>query len=496
MRLWRPGAHGFSAARWWFVRLIGLVYLFAFWSLALQTDGLIGRDGILPAHEYLTAVDSWATNHGLGIGRFLQWPTVAWLSTSDRFLHAVAVGGAVLGGLTMLGAAPALLLPLLWAGYLSLSVVGRDFLGFQWDALLLEAGMLAIPMAPMTWWDRPGRAVDPPRVARLLIWWLLFRLMFGSGVVKLASGDPTWRDLSALAVHYETQPLPTVVAWHVSRLPLVVHRGMAAAVLVVELLVPWLMLVRGRPRLAACGVFIALQAGIALTGNYAFFNLLTIALCVTLLDDRTLRPFRQSPAAYRDAGAWRRAAPRWLALALAVVTVPVSLVGLARQLGTSLPGEAMVLPVAAAVAPFRSINAYGLFAVMTTARLEVDIEGSDDGVVWRPFGFAFKPDDPGQPPRWIAPFQPRLDWQMWFAALSRYDQEDWLRRFCARLLEGSRPVRQLLDRDPFSGRPPHLLRAVLYRYRFSTAEQRQSSGLWWTRERLSAYSPQLSREER
>jgi hypothetical protein len=370
-------------------------------------------------------------------------------------------------------------------------VVGRDFLGFQWDALLLEAGVLAIPMAPMTWWDRPGRPVDPPRVARLLIWWLLFRLMFGSGIVKLTSGDPTWRDLSALAVHFETQPLPTVAAWYVSRLPLIVHRGMTAAVLIVELLVPWLMLVRGRPRLAACGAFIALQVGIALTGNYAFFNLLTIALCITLIDDRTLRRFRQSRAAHRDPGAWRRAAPGWLAVALAIVTVPVSLVGVAHQLRTALPGEAMVMPVAAAVAPFRSINTYGLFAVMTTVRLEVEIEGSDDGVAWRPFGFAFKPDDPGQPPRWIAPFQPRLDWQMWFAALSRYDQEDWLRRFCARLLEGSRPVRQLLDLDPFGGRPPRLLRAVLYRYRFSTAEQRRSSGVWWTRERLSAYSPQL-----
>jgi hypothetical protein len=501
----------YAIATWFLLRLLGLVYLFAFWSLATQIRGLVGNEGILPAREYMAAIADLVEGDRVGPGQIFQWPTLFWLSTDDGFLIGVSTAGAVLGALLAIGVAPALLLPLLWAAFLSLNVVCRDFLSYQWDALLLETGLLAIPLAPLTWWHSPRDRVDPPWIARWLVWWLLFRLMFGSGVVKLASGDPTWRDLTAMTFHYETQPLPTPLAWYVSRLPDGFHKATTAAVLALELTAPWFMFGPRTVRAAACAVLIALQSGIALTGNYAFFNLLTIALSLMLLDDaafelkcssssslrvfvaaRTRRGFGGKESVKRRAGTSQQCA----AWTLALVTVPVSVVTLTGQMGIRLPGSTLTAPLAAFVEPFRSVNAYGLFAVMTTTRPEIIVEGSNDGVTWLPYEFKYKPGDVRQRPRWVAPFQPRLDWQMWFAALSRFEQEAWFQSFCIRLLEGSPSVTRLLAHDPFEGTPPHFVRGVLYLYRFADAETRRTAQVWWTRAELEPYSPALSLRQR
>ena len=476
----------YATARWLVLRLLGVVYLFAFWSLAQQVIGLIGHDGILPAAEYMASVREFADASGIGVDRYRLVPTLCWFGTSDLFLQTLPLVGVALAALLIAGIAPIVILPLLWLLFLSLTIVSRDFLSFQWDALLLESGLLTIGLAPFRWRDRRRDAIDPPPLARWLIWWLLFRLMLGSGIVKLASGDPTWRNLTALAVHYETQPLPTPVAWYAAQLPLWVHQASTAFVFAVEIVGPWLIFARLTRTLAAVA-FIALQSIIALTGNYAFFNLLTMTLCVMLLDDRTLRVVGRRET---SGDVVNSANPAWVPLVLALVTVPVSGAMLAAQLGLGTPPIAR--PLLGAIDPLRSVNPYGLFAVMTTTRPEIIVEGSVDGTTWRAYEFRDKPGAVTRQLPWVAPFQPRLDWQMWFAALGRYEEEPWFWSFSRRLLEGSPAVLRLLDRDPFDGKPPRFVRATLYQYRFSDRATHRATGVWWRRERVRDYSPVLS----
>jgi hypothetical protein len=473
------------------LRLLGVVYLVAFWSLATQIVGLIGHDGILPAAEYMDRARAFVAAENIGLDRYRLLPTVCWLGASDAVLRALCLGGVALAALLVIGILPVVVLPLLWIDYLSLSVVGRDFLSFQWDALLLETGLLAMLIAPLTVRERPRSPVDAPRLGVWLMLWLLFRLMFGSGAVKLASGDPTWRNLTALLFHYETQPIPTPLAWYGHHLPAWFNQGSTAAVLAIELIAPFMILGSRRLRHAAFWVLVGLQVTIALTGNYAFFNLLAAALCIFLLEDARSGSARPSLDRH-DAHFFT--VRRVVSIVVAAVTVPVSALALASRIGLELP----IWPLASAaevVAPFRSVNTYGLFAVMTTTRPEIIIEGSDDGIGWKAYEFAYKAGDLHRRPPWVAPHQPRLDWQMWFAALSSYDAEPWFQRFCRRLLEGSPVVLRLLAYDPFEGRTPRYVRATLYRYRFSDRSAKRADGVWWTRERLGEYSPVLSLSE-
>jgi hypothetical protein len=479
-----------------FLRMLGLVYLIAFWSLAVQIRGLIGHDGILPAGEYLAAASEWASSQQMGLDRFRLLPTLCWFSTSDAFLVALPVVGAVLAALLVAGVAPVVVLPLLWVDYLSLSVACGEFLSYQWDALLLETGLLAIFLAPLALWLPFRGGIDPSRISRWLLWWLLFRLLFGSGIVKLASGDPTWANLTALAFHYETQPLPTPIAWYAHHLPLWFQKLSTASTLAVELVAPWFIFGPRRLRLAAAGLSVGLQVIIWTTGNYTFFNLLTIALCLLLLDDRTFERVgaivRVSAPAQAPERKHRAHWPVWITAAVALVTVPVSFVALTGAVRLNLPGSAVVERVASFIAPFRSVNRYGLFAVMTTTRPEIIVEGSNDGTTWLPYEFKYKAGDLRRRPAWVAPYQPRLDWQMWFAALGQFDQEPWFRSFCGRLLQGSPSVLGLLASDPFQGSPPKFVRGELFRYRFSDVATRQRDHTWWTRERIGPYSPVLS----
>lgn len=472
----------YTRATWLFLRLLGIAYLFAFWSLNQQILGLVGHDGILPADQYLSDARTLPA-----LSRFWMLPTLTWVSVSDTALRGFCLGGVALSSLLVVGVLPWIVLPLLWLIYLSLSVVCGEFLSYQWDALLLETGFLAIFLAPLVRRERPRTLTEPPRIAIRLMLWLLFRLLVSSGAVKLASGDDTWHSLTALAFHFETQPLPTPVAWYFHWFPPPLLKMMTAATLAIEIGAPLLIVAPRRLRALGFVLIAGLQVLIALTGNYAFFNLLTIALCCFLLDDVALGRWgtlaeRTEPSSIR----------RGLLLAVAVVTVPVSVIAFTRAIAIDLPGAAVVEPLAVMVSPFRSVNGYGLFAVMTTTRPEIVIEGSEDGETWQEYEFKYKAGDVHRRPPWIAPHQPRLDWQMWFAALGQFDSEPWFQRFCVRLLEADATVLKLLERDPFEGRRPKYLRAVLYRYRFSDSTIRGRDGAWWTREPLGRYSPTLS----
>ena len=318
-RLWGRAAvpSTYGRATWLFLRVLGIVYLIAFWSLDVQIRGLFGHDGILPADQYMAAARAVT-----GLSRFWLVPTLAWANTSDGFLQALCIGGGVLASLLVAGILPSVVLPLLWLTYLSLSIVGRDFLAYQWDGLLLETGFLAIFLAPLAGRERLRSLIDPPRVVVWLMLWLLFRLTLGSGVVKLTSGDPVWRNLTALAFHFETQPLPTPIAWYAHGLPLWFLKGSTMVVFATEIGVPFLIFAPRRLRALAFVPLVGLQALIALTGNYAFFNLLTAALCLFLLDDTALGNWGAMHTGRVGIGRVRRG----LLVAVAVTTVPVSAV--------------------------------------------------------------------------------------------------------------------------------------------------------------------------
>ena len=506
-------------ARRWFLRMLGLIYLIAFVSLWVQVDGLVGSNGMSPVGRFLPAV-----RQQLGPDAYFLLPTLCWFDSSNAFLHFLCGGGVVLSLLLIFGIAPALLLATLFVFYLSLAIAGQVFLNFQWDVLLLETGFLSIFLAPWRLWPRdliwwPGAA--PPvtaapvsRAGLFLLKFLLFKLMLMSGVVKLTSGDDSWgwlnqsfhwSALTALDYHYWSQPLPTVFAWWADKSPEWFKHFSVAFCLAVEIIVPFFIWAPRRPRLIAAGLMIFLQIIIALTGNYCFFNLLTIALCLLLIDDAAIGTSRRdipapingapnaSPA--RIGRALSKQLCRYAALAVIVVTVPINtwLIFSAFKPQSRPPG--WLAKFYEQLEAFRIVNGYGLFRVMTKDRGEIVIEGSTDGVEWLPYEFKWKPGNVKRAPGWCAPHQPRLDWQMWFAALDAPEQNPWLVGLIVRLLEGSRDVTGLLAHDPFPDKPPHYIRAMFYRYRFTTPEERRQTGAWWQRQELREYLPTISRDQ-
>jgi hypothetical protein len=530
--------HAYTLTRWLFLRALALIYLFAFGSLSTQITGLIGEHGILPVSNYFRAIHDY-----YGAESFQRFPTLVWFNSSDANIQFLTIAGMLLSVLLLLDIAPLLVTGLLWGLYLSLVTAGQVFLRFQWDILLLETGFLAIFLAPPH--IVPRLSQRSPSV--IIIWlfrWLIFRLMFSSGVVKLASGDPTWRSLSALSCHYFTQPLPTPVAWYMQQLPPAFQQISTLAVFMVELVIPFFIFGPRHLRLIAAGAIVSFQLMIALTGNYTFFNWLTIALCVPLLDDVFLRrllpakldtrfndavgelrimhadpSLNPSPSTGRDfflsslAGGGRAgdggkiSSPtvpfnmvsshqtvftRFVMIVLATMIIPLGLMNVPGVLARQLPIPQPVRELTARLAPFRVVNGYGLFAVMTTTRPEIIVEGSNDGEVWQPYEFRYKPGDVQRPPPWVAPHQPRLDWQMWFAALGPHDQSPWFAAFMTRLLEGAPEVLALLDDNPFPNAPPRYVRALIYDYRFSTFVERNESGTWWIRRLDGEYFPMIT----
>jgi hypothetical protein len=483
-----PAPPAYAATRRLFLRLVGAVYLIAFWSIGWQIEGLFGARGIAPAERFLEQVGP-----RLGPSPFLEVPTVLWwLGASDATLHAVCTAGMILAAAVIAGLLPLPALALLWLLYLSLVSVGSPFLQFQWDALLLETGFLAILWAPATWRLASANARRPSPIVLFLLRFLLFRLMFFSGWVKLASDDPVWWDLTALEYHYWTQPLPTWTSWYANLLPTAAQQVSCAIMFAIELGLPFLIFAPRRARIVAATGFLLLQGLIAATGNYGFFNLLAAALCVPLLDDDLLaRRGRRREARSRPPAIVELAADAVVAMVLLALALPLSW----RQLaGTPSPLDGALAPYTAWLDPLQIVNPYGLFAVMTRTRPEIEIEGSADGETWRRYDFRWKPGPLERAPRFVEPDMPRLDWQMWFDGLA---VERMLggggrgyRLVTPRLLEsiraGSPPVLALLDGNPFPDGPPRFLRWSLHHYRFTDAVERRATGHWWKRELVHA----------
>jgi predicted DCC family thiol-disulfide oxidoreductase YuxK/uncharacterized membrane protein YphA (DoxX/SURF4 family) len=482
-----------------FLSCLGVIYLIAFVSLWVQINGLIGSNGIVPVQQTMGALKQEADDAHIGWTRYYHVPTLCWFNSSDGFLNFQCAAGTALAVLLIAGIAPAPCLFLLWLIYLSLCSVSDPFLGFQWDVLLLETGLLAIFFGPLQWLPRrPSRETPPSRVALWLLRWLLFKLMFRSGCVKLTSGDPTWRNLTALNYHFETQPLPTWIGWYAHHFPSWVHRSDTIGMFVIELGIPILIFLPRRPRQLAFFAILALQFFIMLTGNYCFFNLLTMVLCLTLLDDAALQ--KCLPAKWcgtpsvlrRDTTFPLEIARRVLLFPLVAVVLITSAVQFREMFHTRIwiPGKA--LTVYEWFMPFRSFNGYGLFQVMTTSRPEIIVEGSNDGTNWQAYEFKYKAGDLKIRPRFVEPHQPRLDWQMWFAALGDYRENPWFVNFCIRLLQGSPQVLALLEKNPFPNAPPKYIRAVIYDYHFTDAATRRKTGEWWSRTPVGIYLPVIS----
>ncbi len=487
---------------WLFLRLLGLCHLIAFVSLDWQVEGLIGEKGILPAQPWLSSLETQ-----LGISRFWKAPTLCWLGASDAVLHGLCRGGAFLGALVTFGVAVRPCLIALWALYLSMVTAGTLFMGYQWDALLVEATFLAVFVSPATLRPMaPHRLPGPPRYALWAVGWLLFRLMFLSGAVKLLSEDKLWRGLQALTVHYQTQPLPTPLAWWAHHLPQKVHVWSCTAMFAIELFCPFLLLCGRTGRRVAAAAFLGLMTAVALTGNYCFFNLLVAALCLPVIDDRMWQrlhvwlpeahPNSSPPQPARQplfhAGNRMRVATTAAALALAAFAWCASATQTGAQLfrWRAVPG--WVDFPRQFTGPFRIANPYGLFAVMTEHRPEIVLQGSDDGKNWKEYGFKWKASDPERAPRFVAPYQPRLDWQMWFAALGQLRNNPWFTNFMLRVLQAEPRVLALLDHNPFPEKPPRYLRALLFQYRFTSPEARAESGRWWERDDRGDYCPSVT----
>jgi lipase maturation factor 1 len=468
-------------ARWIFLRALGVVFLIAFASLLVQIRGLVGKHGILPAAEFLDTVRGQ-----VGGECYRLLPTLCWIDAGDPFLIFLCGAGAAISCALILGFAPSACLVLLWALYLSLVSVGQVFLGFQWDALLLEAGFLAIFLTPLQLWPDWKIESRGSRIARWLMLWLLFRLMFESGVVKLASGDETWRNLSALTYHYETQPLPVWTSWYANQAPLWFQNFSCLAMFAIELAAPFSIFGPRNIRRAGSTAMIALQLLIAATGNYCFFNLLTIALCVLLLDDEVWpRRWREkflTTSRSRGLEWWP-----WILGPVAAVNLVLSAVQLFGTFRVRTRWPEPVVALYNVAEPFRTFNNYGLFAVMTTSRPEIIIEGSNDGEHWLPYEFKWKPGALNRSPRLVAPYQPRLDWQMWFAALGRFEDNPWFANFLGRLLQGSPEILDLLASNPFPSAPPRFVHAVMYEYHFT--RHGDNPALWWKRDYKGLYCP-------
>jgi len=458
------------------LRLLGVVVSVAFASLYSQVLVLYGERGLLPAAAYLEGMRASAS--------WFDMPTVFWLGCSDLVLRMAAAAGAAAGLVLAAGIAPRLCLVLAWVLYLSFATIGRDFLHFQWDNLLIESLFFALFVAPAGW--RLANGAPPGRLGVFLMLWLVLRVHLESGAAKLLSGDPTWRDLTAMASYYETAPLPTWLAWYFHQLPLWVHQAASGYTLVVELLVPLLLWAGYRVRLVVFLVLATLQVGVILTANYTFFNYLTIVLCLFVLDDRHLPGRGADLAMPRSvaAGGLRRLA----AAVVAIILMALSFVPFSRFVAP-LPE---LDPVRRVLATFRCINAYHLFASMTLVRREAVIEGSDDGSEWREYEFHHKPGDPLRRPEFVAPHQPRVDFRMWFLLLGSHWGAPYFDTLLDRILHDPKAVAPLFAVDPFPVVPPRYLRVAVYRYWFTGWEEGRRTGAWWRRE-SQGYSRQRER---
>ncbi len=513
------GVRDHQISRWIFLRALGLIYFSAFYSLVFQIRGLIGPRGILPAYEYLSSV---ATD----LGPLHLWfaPTLLWLSSGTPMLMALCWAGIIASLLIVANLWPRAMLVICFICFLSFISAAGDFSSYQSDGMLLEAGFISLFFVPGGFFPRWGNTRFPPRASLFLLRWEWFRIYFESGIVKLASGDQQWRHLRALDEYYQNGPLPTWIGWYVQHLPHWFHASTVVATLVMELALVWMFFISRRWRIVCFFLVTPWQIVIILTANYAFLNYIVLALGFLLLDDRFLARFlpmrwraslpvtKQSepeiePApSNEEASHTGEASPQvpptrivqhLHALRLAVITVALSWIFYA----TTLPMLQMLwrripLPESpvTALEPFRIANQYGLFAVMTPHRFEIEFQGSNDGQTWIAYPFRYKPQDVTERPRIYAPYQPRFDWNLWFASLGTWSQYPIVPRTEELLLINDPDVLQLFARNVFPDKPPRMVRAVLWQYWFSTMEEKRTQGIWWRRQLLGTYAPTLTIE--
>lgn len=499
-------------ARWLFLRALALIYFSAFFSLLFQIRGLIGPDGLLPADQYLPRVAQ-----AFGIFRFWYAPTLLWLSTASPMLMALCWVGLAASILAAFNLWPRLNFLLCFVCYLSFIGAAQDFASYQSDGMLLAAGFLVLFLAPGGLKPGWGSRSVPIRAARLLLLWEWFRIYFESGVVKLGSGDPTWRNFTAMYHYYQNGPLPTWIGWYLEHLPHWFQKATAGATLVMELAIVFLAFLPRRWRIFCFCFVTAWQIGVILTANYAFLNYLVLALGILLLEDQTLLRFvprrwrKNLPAAQpqseaieeahpqADPDSPRTAAPRPRRTLRALRIRAVAFLLCWVLYGTTLPllqlfwsGVPLPEQPLYALAPFRIANRYGLFAVMTPARYLIEFQGSNDGIHWKPYPYRYQPQNTHQAPGIYAPYQPRFDWNLWFASLGNWEHYPFVLNCEARLLLQSPSVLHLFAGNPFPSGPKYV-RTVLWQYRFSTPQEKHAQGLWWTRKPIGFYAPPLQR---
>ncbi|MFB6181888.1 MAG: lipase maturation factor family protein [Candidatus Magasanikbacteria bacterium] len=460
-----------------FKRILAVIYLISFLSFGLQAKGLIGAKGVLPAKTFFQALKSNLNSLQL----LLYKPSIFLLSSSEVMIKLVPILGILVSLLLLFRFKERLMLIILYILYLSIVIAGQQFMAFQWDNLLLEAGFLAIFLSPNS---------------SLAIWlfrWLLFRLMFASGFVKLASGNDLWWSLEALKHHYLTQPLPTVFAWYMDKLPIWVHKLSAGVMFFIELVIPFFYFFKNKLRLVAAVATVFLMSVITITGNYTMFTILTASLAIflvknkewkQLISDKWIKEKNQSQTKALES------TKKYILPASIIVLLILSTIVFTTQLGFSWPQ--FVQEATRVTRSYRITNSYGLFANMTNPRYEIIIQGSKDGKNWKTYEFRYKPGKLSEAPVWVQPHQPRVDWQMWFAALSNAQRQRWFQSFVVKLLQGSKPVANLLEKNPFPINPPKYIRAIRYKYEFTSFKEKKKTGNWWKRERVGYYLPPVS----
>src|SRR5437762_7441243 len=505
-------AHGASdraIPRWLLLRALGLIYFSAFFSLIFQIRGLIGPGGILPANDYLKAVA-----HSLGpYTRFWFAPTLLWFSSNSQMLMALCWTGIMASLLLVANVWPRGMLAICFVCFLSFVSAAQEFSGYQSDGMLLEAGFIALFLAPRGF--RPGLGAGQPamRASVFLLQWEWFRIYFESGIAKIASGDPEWRQMTAMDEYYQNGPLPTWIGWYVQHLPHWFHASTTYATLALELGMVWMLFLPRRWRILCFFIVTPWEIGVILTANYTFLNYLVLALGFLLLDDRFLVPFVlrrwKAGLSQRDSSppektrTWEETSGLQLrAVQLSLVSVMLcwifysTTVQLIWMLSPRLP-----LPTApvSALEPFRIANQYGLFAVMTRGRYEIEFQGlqdrqNQDRQNWVAYPFRYKPQDPSKPPGIYAPYQPRFDWNLWFASLGSWREYPIVPNTEVRLLENDADVLALFAGNPFPRQPPTQVRAVLWQYWFTTMAEKRQTGMWWHRQLVGLYAPTLQRE--